>query len=240
MKILLLYLSCLLALAACSTKQQAPTGLLWEITSPDGKQAYLFGTMHLYPEGRIAIPEAALAALRNCTVLATEHNVRDAENQRLFRQHNLDQLGAKANRLVAQQYGSSLKSMEGQLMQVADNRRIPITGLESAREVVELLNNVTIPLDNQTDEEILAQHEQVIRLYNSGNIDSLANELLDKELGNETRRLLVDQRNRNWLDDIERLVRQEKAFIAVGMGHLGGANGLINLLRRRGYSVEKM
>ena len=51
---------------------------------------------------------------------------------------------------------------------------------------------------------------------------------------------MVDQRNLNWLDDIERLVQPGGAFIAVGMGHLGGKNGLLHLLRQRGYRVESL
>lgn len=53
-------------------------------------------------------------------------------------------------------------------------------------------------------------------------------------------RLLVD-RNRNWLPKIEALfARRGRAFVVVGAAHLVGADGLISMLRVRGYTVEQM
>jgi uncharacterized protein YbaP (TraB family) len=34
------------------------------------------------------------------------------------------------------------------------------------------------------------------------------------------------------------LIRKNTTLIAVGAGHLGGGNGIINLLRKKGYVVE--
>jgi hypothetical protein len=33
-------------------------------------------------------------------------------------------------------------------------------------------------------------------------------------------------------------MQDKSCFVAVGAGHLGGENGLINLLKKQGYSVE--
>jgi uncharacterized protein YbaP (TraB family) len=53
-------------------------------------------------------------------------------------------------------------------------------------------------------------------------------------------RLLVD-RNRTWLPAIEALfARRGRAFVVVGAAHLVGADGLIAMLRARGYTVEQM
>jgi hypothetical protein len=53
-------------------------------------------------------------------------------------------------------------------------------------------------------------------------------------------RLLVD-RNRNWLPKIEALfARRGRAFVVVGAAHLVGTDGLISMLRARGYTVEQM
>jgi len=53
-------------------------------------------------------------------------------------------------------------------------------------------------------------------------------------------RLLVD-RNRNWMPKIEALfARPGRAFVVVGAAHLVGADGLISMLRARGYTVEQM
>lgn len=49
---------------------------------------------------------------------------------------------------------------------------------------------------------------------------------------------LVNNRNKNWIPRIEKIIRETPAFIAVGAGHLGGDDGLIMLLREAGYRVE--
>ena len=53
-------------------------------------------------------------------------------------------------------------------------------------------------------------------------------------------RLLV-ARNRNWLPQIEALFnRAGRAFVVVGAAHLIGPDGLIAMLRTRGYQLEQM
>ena len=48
------------------------------------------------------------------------------------------------------------------------------------------------------------------------------------------------RRNLNWLSQIELLLdRREVTFVVVGAGHLLGRDGLVNLLRARGYVVEQ-
>lgn len=52
--------------------------------------------------------------------------------------------------------------------------------------------------------------------------------------GNE----LLDNRNRSWIMKLETLLANNSCFVAVGAGHLAGEDGVINLLRNKGYRVE--
>jgi uncharacterized protein len=53
-------------------------------------------------------------------------------------------------------------------------------------------------------------------------------------------RLLVD-RNRTWLPKVEALFsRRGHAFVVVGAAHLVGPDGLLSILRGKGYSVDQM
>jgi uncharacterized protein YbaP (TraB family) len=53
-------------------------------------------------------------------------------------------------------------------------------------------------------------------------------------------RMLVD-RNRDWLPKVEALfARRGRAFVVVGAAHLIGPDGLLAMLRARGYTVEQM
>jgi uncharacterized protein YbaP (TraB family) len=49
------------------------------------------------------------------------------------------------------------------------------------------------------------------------------------------------QRNRNWLDTLEELIRSgDRVMVIVGSGHLIGEDGLITLLDQRGYRFDKL
>jgi uncharacterized protein YbaP (TraB family) len=53
-------------------------------------------------------------------------------------------------------------------------------------------------------------------------------------------RLLVE-RNRAWMPQIEALFKRPKpSFVVVGAAHLIGSDGLLQLLRARGYTVDQM
>ena len=49
--------------------------------------------------------------------------------------------------------------------------------------------------------------------------------------------LLID-RNISWIPQMAELMAEKPTFFAVGAGHLGSENGVINLLRKAGYTVE--
>ncbi len=50
----------------------------------------------------------------------------------------------------------------------------------------------------------------------------------------------IDERNAAWVKKIMPLTGNQSVLFAVGAGHLGGKNGLLNLLRKQGYSVKPM
>ena len=48
---------------------------------------------------------------------------------------------------------------------------------------------------------------------------------------------LVNNRNHNWSQQLKDILPQQPTFIVVGGGHLPGSNGLIELLRKQGFTV---
>jgi uncharacterized protein YbaP (TraB family) len=53
-------------------------------------------------------------------------------------------------------------------------------------------------------------------------------------------RLLVE-RNRNWMPKIEALfARRGRALVVVGAAHLIGSDGLLAMLKAKGYTVEQL
>ncbi len=52
--------------------------------------------------------------------------------------------------------------------------------------------------------------------------------------------LLLNNRNINWVKQLNEIMKNKSVFVAVGAGHLLGQKGLINLLRKEGYKVEPL
>jgi uncharacterized protein YbaP (TraB family) len=53
-------------------------------------------------------------------------------------------------------------------------------------------------------------------------------------------RLLVE-RNKNWMPKIEALfTRRGRALVVVGAAHLVGPDGLLAMLKAKGYTVEQL
>lgn len=51
-------------------------------------------------------------------------------------------------------------------------------------------------------------------------------------------KVFLDNRNISWIPVIEKLIAEKPAFIAVGAAHLAGENGVINLLKKQGYTLK--
>jgi uncharacterized protein len=84
--------------------------------------------------------------------------------------------------------------------------------------------------------------DQIVRSWAAGDIHGLEKLLLDamREYPAVHQKIIVD-RNRRWLPEIERLIEQgESALVVVGAAHLVGKEGVIELLKARGYTLEQM
>ena len=82
---------------------------------------------------------------------------------------------------------------------------------------------------------------EIVRAWKSGDVGSLEKHLLAGMRDYpEIHQKLIEDRNRRWLPQIEGLLsRGENALIVVGAAHLVGTNGVIQLLKGRGYRVEQ-
>lgn len=79
---------------------------------------------------------------------------------------------------------------------------------------------------------------QLYQHYKQEDLSSLKN-LMESQKGMESEVMeeLLFKRNRNWIPEISRLIREEQVFFAVGAGHLPGDEGVVQLLRDAGYQL---
>ena len=124
-----------------------------------------------------------------------------------------------------------------------------IAGLESAAFQIGLIDD----LSESDQESMLRQSlkemdlldkglEQIVRAWSAGDVQSLEALLLNsmREYPAVYQRIIVD-RNRLWVPEIEKMIEQgESTLIVVGAGHLVGKDGVVELLKARGYTLEQM
>jgi uncharacterized protein YbaP (TraB family) len=141
---------------------------------------------------------------------------------------------------------SQPNSYELTFMKHAADNKMPVEGLETAASEFEALDSQ--PLEKQgaalyklalEPEKFFADTKKLYETYKLQNSDALykiaESQMVDDR---EFQTRLLDERNRQWIPQIERLAAENPVFIAVGGAHLGGKNGVINLLRARGYTLK--
>ena len=79
----------------------------------------------------------------------------------------------------------------------------------------------------------------MLTAYKEQRLDKIEKIINDPEFGStENQDVLLDNRNKNWIGQLNLIMKKEPVFIAVGAGHLVGKNGLIALLKAAGYTVK--
>ncbi|AXB55755.1 TraB/GumN family protein [Flavobacterium fluviale] len=136
---------------------------------------------------------------------------------------------------------ADLKFYEMEFSEEAKKRNVSIYGLETVKSQFEILENaysndeILKLLEESTSEE----SEQLVTAYKNENIDSMYALTTDEKFTSEkTKKQILDNRNVNWVKAMPELMKQNSVFFAVGAGHLGGELGVINLLRKEGYTVK--
>nr|WP_294787587.1 TraB/GumN family protein [uncultured Flavobacterium sp.] len=134
-----------------------------------------------------------------------------------------------------------LKFYEMEFSDLAKKRNITISGLETVKSQFEVLENaysndeIIKLLETSTSEETT----ELVDSYKNENIDTMYALTTDPKVTSEkTKNQIVDGRNLNWVKIMPELMNQKSVFFAVGAGHLGGENGVINLLRKKGFTVK--
>jgi len=92
-------------------------------------------------------------------------------------------------------------------------------------------------------EEIATSMEDLIAAWREGDIQALAELFVDdmRVQSEDLYNSLLLERNMNWLPVIEQLFQEDgNEFVLVGAAHLVGQDGLLSLLKDRGYHVEQL
>ena len=144
--------------------------------------------------------------------------------------------------LLQEQLGS-IEGYDQYFNKEAKNRKIPSSGLETLEYQLTMVN--TISIEEQADMLIeslgseMIEYNKMLDLYLANDLNGLSEMINNAEMSTASfMENFLTQRNKNWIPVIEKLISSQKTFIAVGAGHLPGEFGVIELLRKKGYTVE--
>ena len=140
--------------------------------------------------------------------------------------------------------------MEQVIMEEAKKNRKSIKGLESMSYQMSIFDS--IPYKNQAEQLVQyidhadnkddnKEYEELVSAYKKQDLQKLEELTKQTDMGMANYvDLLLYNRNRNWVKKLKTLMQEKSLVIAVGAGHLPGENGVINLLRKAGYTVTPM
>ena len=141
-----------------------------------------------------------------------------------------------------------MQSIEGELIKVAKEQKEDIKGLETVASQMEIFD--LIPYEDQVEELLKSVKDNLLRdkenlvkmleIYDSENITEMLTYMEDDKennLGKYTD-IMLDKRNKNWIPVIIAYAKEQPTFFGVGAGHLAGENGVIQLLRKEGYTLK--
>jgi uncharacterized protein len=140
----------------------------------------------------------------------------------------------------------TMSGVEEELMKLAKANKKEIQGLETmafqaavfdsipyAQQAKELLKTI------DSLEAYKKYFDTMVRVYKNQELKQIQSLFTKSEFGmEENQDILLDKRNKNWVKQLKEIMKKESIFIAVGAGHLVGEMGLIELLRKEGYTLR--
>ncbi len=118
-------------------------------------------------------------------------------------------------------------------------------GLESFEESMASMKKASLPDEEEDDDEsdyyskYTKQADissQIEAAYRNGNLD-LLDSLSKKSSGKNYQKYLIVERNARFVNRMDSIMRKQALFTGVGAAHLPGEEGVINMLRKKGYTV---
>lgn len=136
------------------------------------------------------------------------------------------------------------QAWEQKFMQMAKANNMEIKGLEQVEDQLKIFDE--IPYKAQAEEfaqsvlhidSVKESFDKMLALYKQKDLDALSNMMDETSTPSDFMDKLLNNRNKKWIPEIIEQAKLKPTFFAVGAAHLGSTNGVINLLRQKGYTV---
>ena len=152
--------------------------------------------------------------------------------------------------LLGMQEGMSMSEdstdfLDQYFMKKAKNDGKEIIGIETIEEQIKALD--LIPLKEQAklmlemvEPDTTKKQDSIqdlVDIYARGDLDAIYTYYRKEDLSNTFNAALITDRNLRMADRIDSIIHKKTLFTAVGALHLPGNEGVINLLRKKGYTL---
>ena len=142
----------------------------------------------------------------------------------------------------------NMSGVEEELMKIAKQNKKEIKGFETIQLQAAVFDS--IPYEEQAKDllktiDSIGQYKKyfdsMLTVYKNQQLSQIEKMFNSTEFGmEENRDVLLDNRNKNWVEQLKKIMKGKNVFIAVGAGHLVGDKGLIALLKKEGYKLRPL
>jgi uncharacterized protein YbaP (TraB family) len=243
---------CLICINVNSQIIEPEKELLWEISSSTkGPKSYLFGTIHSNDKRVFTFSDSVYIALNNSETIVLETDIfglfENLDTRQGIPSALYDKNGkpyTATNEASSTYYGNENgmpQFLDAYFEQYCWNSKKQFFPLESISDQLELVSDFpAIKRGGINSGLIDFAQEKLMDLYLKGDIDAL-NRFVEANLSvSETAyENLIVKRNYKITSKLDSLLKTKKSlFCAVGAGHLAGSDGLIRMLRSKGYRLR--
>lgn len=140
------------------------------------------------------------------------------------------------------------KSVESELMKITKEQNEEIFGLEIAEDQMKVFDEISY--QDQAEELLKTvkdnlekdkkEFNEMMAIYQNKDIEGMLKMMSDSDnkITSENQDILLNDRNKKWIPIMIKIMKDKPTFFGVGAGHLAGEEGVIKLLRKKGYKVE--
>lgn len=225
--------------------------LLWQISGKGlKKNSYLFGTFHSNDNRVFQFSDSTYIALLKAEAVILEADISSMFEEYDSRVENysmsFDNSGRSyttSKKASTTKYGNEdgrPQFLDAYLQQIAYNSNKKFFALETVQEQLVAYENITYSSQKEYNfGNLTIGKDYSIDIYQNGDIEGIR-QMLKAQLSvsGNAYNLLITNRNVVMANGIDTLIKKNNSFIGIGAAHLAGEEGVIQLLRNKGYTLR--
>lgn len=140
--------------------------------------------------------------------------------------------------------GCQPEGWEQVFMKMAGEKKMETLGLEKVQDQVGVLDSIPYKVQAEMFMKTLYNMDstkisfnKMLEIYKRQDLQAMQQMSTEDEDYGVYEDIMLKNRNARWIPVIMKAMKRKPSFFAVGAAHLAGENGVISLLRRKGYKV---